>query len=323
MGIQKSKLKIDHTQDLHLSVINSITWSSDGQRLWIGFSRGGGGGFVMRDLQTGKSTMVVRPAQDATIDICVLSPNGQWIVASIGLDLIIYTGDGSVHKSLRDVHIGPSYQEPGEPDIGWSHDSKHFLSISYGRISIYDVETGEITRTLKLDRVIHYSEGPKRTYAITARWSPDGRFIASGHEDKMVRVWDVATGNLLKTMMGHQHGVIAVCWSPDSRFVASGSTDYSCRIWDVNFGECMKVLTGHHRYIGAIDWSHDGRWIATGSNDETVRVWDAKTGSTMVELSEQSRIGSIGFTHVAFSPNSLELAIADERSVYIYDVAKK
>ncbi|KIJ64969.1 hypothetical protein HYDPIDRAFT_89842, partial [Hydnomerulius pinastri MD-312] len=108
--------------------------------------------------------------------------------------------------------------------------------------------------------------------------SPDGRTIASGSEDRMVRIWYAETEGLLR-ILGHEGTVTSVHISPDSKRVASGSRDGRLTVWDSSTGDHIRTWKAHDNLITSLSLSPNGTHLATCTRFEKVAfVFDVTTG---------------------------------------------
>jgi len=104
-------------------------------------------------------------------------------------------------------------------------------------------------------------------------YSPDGKYLVSGGEDKKVNVWNASSGEHLKTLEGHAGLVMRVAYSPNGKWIASASWDETINLWDASSANLVTTLKGHAGWIYGLTFDPDGKHIVSGSVDRTIKVW--------------------------------------------------
>ena len=187
-----------------------------------------------------------------------------------------------------------------------------FLQTGDGSGRICDAVTGKMLHVLDAGSL------------LSAAFSPDGSRIATAWGDKMLRIWDVNSGeqvasaalreeeswcvcyspnrdiiavtseNLvylfdvdaapLHVLVAGETTAISVVFSPDGRQIVAFGPDEALHVWDVESGTLLHALGGHTFGVAFASFSKDGERIATAGMDGTVRIWNAKTGHRLMVL---------------------------------------
>jgi len=155
--------------------------------------------------------------------------------------------------------------------------------------------------------------------ACAVEMSPDGRIMATGGSDGIIRLWDAATLDPGLVLEGHGGRVCGLAFTPDGATVASASEDGTARLWNVATGEPLLDLAGHTAGVERIAIAPDGRHVATGSGDGTARIWEIAPEGSREALTLAAGAPAVA---AAFDPAGSRLAASfQDGSARIWDVA--
>ena len=199
-----------------------------------------------------------------TVNSVAFSPDGQMIVSG-SWDETIRLWDVNTGKNLETI---TEYWSSGIYSIAFSPDGQTLAS----RIADETIRFG---MSIQVSKRRYFRD--MRMVFLALRFSgwSDARKWKLG---QTIRLWNVTSGGLLKTLIGHENSVRSIAFSPDGRTLASGSYDKTIRLWDANTGEPLKTFTGSENLVWSVAFSPDGQTLASGSPDGTIGLWNVTSG---------------------------------------------
>jgi WD40 repeat protein/uncharacterized caspase-like protein len=325
------------TLEGHANAVLSIAFSPDGQ--WLA-SGSADQSFLVWDLKTGQPLSRFQKDVDSSNPV-VFSPDGRLLVSagtngtlrlwdretaqmrqalaghSAIIQAIAFSGDG---RRLVSGDLNGELRLWQDDAAGFWHPAASGGVIA-GSGSVTALaflpEDGRIVAGTQGGTIKIHSANGQLERSIDAHdlgvlslsVSPDGRIVSSG-EDRIIKIWQASTGELVRTLEGHATPgqVVSVAFSPDGGLVASGGEDKTVRIWDSRSGSMKHTfkMEGIDGDQFAVAFAHDGSLVAGGSKSGRVRFWNPETGQYAGQIEQ---VGG-PLRSLAFSPDGRLLATA-------------
>lgn len=148
--------------------------------------------------------------------------------------------------------------------------------------------------------------------------SPNDKIVASGSQDKTIKLWSSEDLSLLGTLKGHKRGIWCVKFSPVDQVLLSASADCSIKLWSLTELNCLKTLEGHSSSVLKADFISKGLQIVSAGADGLLKVWNIKTSESVLSLDKHD--GRVWALAISESENNIISGGADSLLVKWKDV---
>jgi WD40 repeat protein len=153
-----------------------------------------------------------------------------------------------------------------------------------------------------------------RDALYSAVLSPDRRYVATAGYDRIIRIWRVEDGSLVKELTGHNGAVYDLDFDPTGTVIASASADETIKVWNVASGERLDTYGQCEAEQYVVRFSPDGKRVLAAGADKRIRVWKLQS----LEKASVSPMLYSTFAHetpvvaMSISPDQTTLATAGE-----------
>src|SRR5262249_44470992 len=115
---------------------------------------------------------------------------------------------------------------------------------------------------------------------------PDGRRLLASNAQDLVAVWDIESGDSLRTVpgTGESYWLGSVTFSAAGSLLATAGSDQTVKLWDGGKGELLRRFPCHSGQPWPVAFSTDQRLLASGTDEGTILLWEQQTGECLMTL---------------------------------------
>ena len=214
---------------------------------------------------------------------------------------------------------------PGEKCVSLNPDGTRLAAGGIAEIGskyawfLWDVENATQIATLGGDEIPE--GGYSRSPVSSISWSQDGRVLAVGYSDGIVRLWNMTDviPTLKNIFRANTEGITSLSWSPDGTHLATGGSDV--RFWQLQNITLKTTLIGYTGSVTSVSLSADGKRLASAIWTDTLHLWDVTTATHIATLrTTPTHSWKHVIESVALNPEGTLIATGQADGLRLWDV---
>jgi WD40 repeat protein len=125
--------------------------------------------------------------------------------------------------------------------------------------------------------------------------TPEGNRALSASWDNTLKLWDLYTGQVLRTLEAPSVTFNCIAVTPDGKRAVSGSAEKTLDVWDLDNGDRLCTMEGHTAAVYGVAVMPHGNLAVSASWDKTLRVWDLTRGRSVTTFHCDGSAGCCAF----------------------------
>jgi WD40 repeat protein len=211
------------------------------------------------------------------------APDGGRIAAGDGRTVSIHAKNGTDASKPRPI--------AGDLLLGWRTDPDRVVAVDSDRIEVWKLDGSKpesaivnglgspapaVWDPVRFTRIARL-EGHAADVSV-ARWSPDGKMLATADSAGTVRTWDAKAGTAVDSFTAYKGAIALLEWSPDGKAIAVAGAAGPVNVFSPT-GEKVAEFAGHARGVSSLAWGPTPEHLVTGGRDERTVRWDVPGGT--------------------------------------------